>query len=316
MTLFLLALGLAVIMGFTTQRGSTCAYLAVREWVADHAPDRLLSLFETACWILAVTTVLSWWDWQVHWPADHPFALGTVMGGIVIGVGAYVNRACVIGTLAQIGNGHWHFCWTVVGYFVASWLWVMVNPYPLTSGSPAIVASHSPSPGFMWAYAPLSPLAMIYLLRWTWRHRLTRIVKPGSWPIHRATVIVGLTFSVVVVTYGPWSYTDWLSDLARGASGLRDPRLLLTLALGLGLLIGGATAKRLQWPYFNGRLSVRCAMGGALMGLGGAWVPGGNDSLLLVGLPCIRPSALIAILLMLMTLYICTRWEAPSSRTA
>ena len=38
-----------------------------------------------------------------------------------------------------------------------------------------------------------------------------------------------------------------------------------------------------------------CLIGGAMMGIGGAMIPGGNDGLVLVGLPFLMPYALASL---------------------
>jgi len=65
-------------------------------------------------------------------------------------------------------------------------------------------------------------------------------------------------------------------------------------AMFVGALYGGWTAGLWQhrWPSL---VSVaRCVCGGLLMGAGAALVPGGNDSLILFGLPLLGPNAWLA----------------------
>jgi toxin CptA len=47
----------------------------------------------------------------------------------------------------------------------------------------------------------------------------------------------------------------------------------------------------------------RCLAGGALMGVGSAMIPGGNDNLILVGLPMAMPYAWQAIAAMILAIW-------------
>ena len=68
------------------------------------------------------------------------------------------------------------------------------------------------------------------------------------------------------------------------------------VALLGGAVIGG---RRLAGrASLNLHRALLCLFGGALMGFGGSMVPGGNDNLILVGLPGLQPHAWVAIVAM------------------
>ena len=89
----------------------------------------------------------------------------------------------------------------------------------------------------------------------------------------------GITFVLLFVLDGAWTYTDALADLAQGHTGGTCSRAPLFGALQLG-------ATSLQ--------RARCLSGGALMGWASLMIPGGNDSLVLVAMPLLRPYAWVA----------------------
>ena len=72
--------------------------------------------------------------------------------------------------------------------------------------------------------------------------------------------------------------------------------MVLVLALFGGAVLGGLSTGRYSVvPITPSRLA-RCFAGGALMGVGSALIPGGNDGLVLMGLPMLFPFAWAAFL--------------------
>ena len=118
------------------------------------------------------------------------------------------------------------------------------------------------------------------------------------WSPHAATTVIGITFFFMFVLVGAWAYTDVLADLAHGMSGDLAARTLLVLALFAGAMLGGYTAGRWRnTPPSSAQLS-QCFAGGLLMGWGSLLIPGGNDGLILVGIPLLWPYAWVAFLAM------------------
>jgi toxin CptA len=86
-----------------------------------------------------------------------------------------------------------------------------------------------------------------------------------------------------------------LGVVAHGGTTSVWSTALLFTALLAGAMVGGRQA---QAPPARLRQALDCAGGGALMGFGASLIPGGNDNLILVGLPGLQPHALAAIAMM------------------
>ena len=67
-------------------------------------------------------------------------------------------------------------------------------------------------------------------------------------------------------------------------------------------MIGGSTAGRFRAARVTLFQSAKCFAGGALMGWGSLLIPGGNDGLILVGMPLLWPYAWAAFLTMCVTI--------------
>ena len=114
------------------------------------------------------------------------------------------------------------------------------------------------------------------------------------WSPHAATVVIGLTFVVMLLLVGAWAYTDVLAELARGMSMSVAARSLLFVALLVGAIFGGWTAGLLRAVRPSLAQVATCFVGGLLMGWGSLLLPGGNDGLILVGMPLAWPYAWLA----------------------
>ena len=127
------------------------------------------------------------------------------------------------------------------------------------------------------------------------------------WSPHVATTMIGISFAVAMAVQQNWTYSEILSDLAHGMTRGLFAKMLLGIALLVGATIGGATAGRFTIVKPNLPSLVRHLAGGALMGIGGLLIPGGNTGLALVGLPLLLPYAWLAFESICMTIYVALR---------
>jgi hypothetical protein len=71
-------------------------------------------------------------------------------------------------------------------------------------------------------------------------------------------------------------------------------RAALAVALFSGAAWGGWSAGKWRRVSPRPALLARCFVGGLMMGLGSLFIPGGNDGLILVGMPLLWPYAWVA----------------------
>jgi toxin CptA len=272
---------------------------AVDEVVNRRRASRFLALGEAALWVTGGLFVASHVGLLMRAPAGFALSAGSAVGGALLGAGALVNRACVFGTVARFGSGEWAYALTPLSFFLGC-----LTAAPLIGGAMP-VALTSPPPLFdlpLWTAGLILPV-----LAWRGYEAIVAVREmkfaAHIWSPHQATTVIGVTFVVTLLTVGGWAYTELLSELARrgGAMGAL-PRILLFFALLLGAVAGGWTSGRLRRPPPNLSAIVRCLGGGWLMGLGSLLTPGGNDGLVLVGIPLLYPHAWAAIAAMIATI--------------
>lgn len=318
-TAFAASLVLAGIMGFAIQRGATCSVLAVEEIIVERRTTRLQSLLLASAWVLAGLLLAHALGYSMGLPSGYRLGFNTVAGGALLGLGAWVNQSCVFGSIAKIGSGHWSYLATPFGYYLGCAAavspragWQAASPVPATL--PMAIS--------LLIALPLLATLLWLLMRAVWpggesgarpnghlHHLLSRRVwQPGA-----ATMVIGVTFLGTWLLVGAWSYTDLLSELAKGMPMDIIPRCLLFLALLGGAVAGGWSAGRLHRTAIPASKWIRCLAGGALMGLGSLLIPGGNDGLLLVGMPLLWSYAWSAVAAMGLTIGIAIvierRWQ-------
>jgi len=298
--LFVLAVLAASAMGFAIQRGGTCTVAAVEEVLSQRRAHRLAAMLEASLWVaggLAIAQLL-------HVAGSMPGGIAidgwSVAGGVLLGLGAWINGACAFGTVARLGSGEWAYVLTPVGFYVGC------LTAPLFARPAAAPTAASP---LLSAAMLLAPLFIVYAL---WRVRLAfanlrtadrvQQLRVRVWAPHAATIVIGATYVVTLLAAGRWAYTDVLADLATSMANAVGIGVALLLALFAGALLGGWTAARWRSGTPSSAQLVRCFAGGVLMGWGSLLIPGSNDGLILIGIPLLYPYAWLAFATMCVTI--------------
>jgi toxin CptA len=307
---YTLAAVCAGLMGFAIQRGATCTVAAVDEIVSRRRAGRLVAMVEAAVWVAGGLLIAR----ALHVLPAMPrgFAVGgvTVAGGALLGIGAYVNRACVFGAIARLGSGEWAYLATPAGFYAGCLtvdrVFAVARAQPLAHDSPVLAAS-------MWLVLPFALFALWRIVcpltafrprgvAPGLRARLREAFQARAWTPHAATTVIGITFVVMLLLVGAWAYTDALAELAHGMSTDLLGRTLLLVALFAGAVGGGLATGGLKPTTPTLAQVGRCFFGGVLMGWGSLLIPGSNDALILVGMPLLRPYAWVAFATMVATI--------------
>ena len=290
-----------ILMGFAIQRGATCTVAAVDELVDRRGTTRLVALVEASLWVAAGLLVANRLGWLMAVPSGFALDGWTVAGAALLGLGAFFNGACVFGAIARFGSGEWAYIATPVGFYLGCLtvdrLFAPSPPRALAAGSIVLSAPDA----VVWLVLALLAVRIAVPLI-AHRAAVRDLVGRHLWSPHTATTVIGLTFLVTFVLAGAWTYTDALTDLAHGMTHNVAARGLLLLCLLVGALIGGWTAGLFKHTRVSVAALARCVAGGMLMGWGSLLIPGGNDGLILVGMPLLWPYAWVAFATMCATI--------------
>jgi uncharacterized membrane protein YedE/YeeE len=302
----------ALLIGFAAHRASLCNVRAVSEIITAGSTLMLWSLVQAVLWMAALTGVLVLGLGVAPHAAVARTPIGWALaGGWLFGVGAAINGGCSLSTLHRLADGELSMLATLFGFAVGVSTWLAVQ----LTGWPAGL-SPVPSPWLRWP--DLAPWVLTLLLAWVlsrlrWFWQLSRRCGKASLrerllaPAYHLSVsaaVMGLAGGLLYATQGAWSYTNFFRiEVVHRLGNAEAPTVWHGILVG-GLLVGmvGSALQRgpLVWRAPDRQIAwVQHAGGGALMGAGTAMVPGGNDALLLSGLPALTSAAAGAYALML-----------------
>jgi len=290
-----IAVAVVALIGFAAQRGNTCAVAAVDEAFHLRRFHLLWSIIDVVVIVAGLYAAPHMAGLLTLAPQHAPVTWHAVLGGVLLGLGACINGACTVGTVARIGSGDFAFLATPVGifvgcgvasHFVRGWLpqVTLVSAATNHLALAVLVVSVVVVGIRIWRGADffLAPDKRERLLHRTWNPRI-------------ANSVIGASFIVLALVAGPWSYTDLLFRIARGDGSGTEFLILLSIALFVGAVIGGWLMRRWRVRHVEVAALVRSFLGGAVMGVGLCLVPGANDGLTLEQVPLLIQSAIVAI---------------------
>lgn len=298
-----LSLPLVGVMGYAAHRASLCTVRAVAEVMQEGRADLLLTFGKAALWAAAVAGVLmAVFDLPVPAVLAREPAGFAIAGGFLFGVGAAINGGCSLSTLTRLADGDRSMLLTLAAFCVGVAAWLA---FEATGQATTLTALASP-----WKSRPFwTPVAFAILIIWCCSEAFAlsgaatvreppRRREPPAFPLPLAAALLGICGGVLYGVEGAWSYTNFLRASVGQAWGPQaGPEafhgLLVLVLLGGMFLAARGRVTRSPRPALAEVWRARVA-GGALMGLGGALVPGGNDTLLLAAIPTFSLQAVLA----------------------
>ncbi|MFB3077690.1 MAG: YeeE/YedE thiosulfate transporter family protein [Lysobacterales bacterium] len=284
--LYILALLLAATVGIFAHRAGICTFAAVKELLDGKQPNMLLSFLKVILWVMAVMIAFKWIAPAiVQTPATWRLSISAIIGGLIFGIGVAVNRGCAISTLRDLADGRF----AIIGTFAGMYLGIAL--YRLAEASLSLPQPTASAP----ILNPAEPRALALLgllgvwILWevvTWFR--TRGVDSRSRQLALAAAFIGISNGILFAVVGAWMYTGLFrqhADFVFGNAEAPRPLLwLLFVSVLAGMVLSSVRTGKFR-AQFNATGLVRHLSGGLLMGVGAASIPGGNDVLMLHGIP-------------------------------
>lgn len=272
----------AFVMGYALNQGTTCAVLAARQVLEERRPTMLLGFGVAAAAAGLVWLPLSW-SGVIALTPDRAVTGGLIAGAVLLGAGAVLNRACLLGSISRIGDGRFSYLGLPVGLFLG---FVLAD---------AVRTQASPSrPNLLGHPSEVSMLVLIGFgvavwLGWAILRSLGDRAEDDRWSGRVAMTVLGVAGAFLFAAAPGWT----LVDAVRIAAPHGAMPLMAATALGLlmfALLCAGAVVSGMKRRSFVLRpprpvAFIRSLAGGTVMAVGASLIPGGNDSLLLAALP-------------------------------
>lgn len=289
------AVPLVAFLGYASHRASLCTVRAVADVMHGRRFDMLGGFVRAVLWAMVLTVPASYF-FPERFPvpvANGPLWTG-LLGGLLFGLGAALNRGCSFSTLQRLADGDWRMLASLGGFLGGSALWYRL---PLMKTEPAMseLALHS-TPWLVSLMVALMVWAILESFRlWRRRHSFKRLRHAQNFSPAMTAVILGLGGGLLYLGFGPWTYSNSLQASAGALVGERLLPSALQLALvpvllsGMFLSAWRRGAWRIRKPLQGWSANL---VGGTFMGLGGALIPGGNDTLLLRLIPSMTPHSL------------------------
>lgn len=288
---------LAGLIGFAAHRASLCTVRAVAEVMTSGRAWILVSFTKAAAWTALVAGITAF-----LLPASTPLVFERLphglglAGGFLFGVGAAINGGCSLSTLHRLADGDLSMLGTLSAFILGVLAWYALGVEATISTLkrlPSVWQSESSSTSVLLTVLML--FAIIELIH-LWRSTIVppplrqRLLAP-AYRLSTTAALLGIAGGLLYTLQGAWTYTNYLradtaSRLGAGPAPSLFHGLLLAALLG-GMLLSslqrGSFAVNRHWL----RHLPRRLAGGFLMGIGGALVPGGNDTLILAAIPAL-----------------------------
>lgn len=305
---------LVFFIGFAAHRASLCTVRAVMQWMEQRKSSLLVSFFYASLWASLATGLFVWAGIPISGrPVLSSDWFYSVAGGLLFGMGAAVNGGCSLSTLQRLADGEARMLTTLVFFVLGSFAVVWLQ---------TVTAVPMPHVESLWwsalSSSTRSALILVLLIWATWQltllWRCSDLPKrPQQWllaPRYRlslAAMVLGLCSGLLFLLEGAWTYTNYLRELGVfWVAGSPTPgwrRFILVACLFAGMVVSSAQRRQFVWRSARPLMGWRNILGGGLMGMGGALVPGGNDTVLLVLMPSLSLQALASFGSMLFGIY-------------
>ena len=302
--ILIICLVLAFVLGFAAHRASVCTVRAVAEIMHSRTVYMAASIIKAVFWIILVTLPFFWLA-QPAGPyfGGWQFTLTATLGGLLFGLGAAMNGGCAYSTMTRLMDGEGRMAAAVAGFAIGIFLFLRLAALnwlaPATPAPTRVDLLVAAAPFLLVGIAVLAIFEMVRL----WRSRppgssLNSLVLARQYRLSTAALVIGLAGAAIYLLFGSAGYSSTFEVVIEAALGAREwppaARWLILVAVLAGMLASTLQRGTFRPDWRPRRAWLRNIAGGMLMGLGVALAPGGNDALVLYGLPTLSPHALPA----------------------
>ncbi|WP_044621150.1 YeeE/YedE thiosulfate transporter family protein [Photobacterium gaetbulicola] len=281
------AIFLAMVLGYLAQRTGLCLVRAVHELIARR-PAFLLAILCCGFWYWLIVPFTGK-EWIPFLANRFDGTIHFLVGGILFGLGAALNKGCSISTISKLASGHYYMLATVVGWIIG-WLLLPVL-------TPAV--SYRPIEPI---YSPILPVLIPLLLV-----LFFSIIKttPERRKLLFGVMFFGITASILTLIEPRWSPSQLLKDISYSVYHQDTDnwpaleRYAVIAGLVTGMAIGARSRLSLRDFEFRLKQLLSHFFAGTVMGVGASLALGGNDSQLLITLPTFSPAGGVAVLFMI-----------------
>lgn len=305
---------LVLTAGFALQRGQICSVLAAKQIVETGSASRLAAFGYAIAWVVLLTVPLSYaFPGTVSLAPTYPLSITVLAFGALYGLGAFINGACLFGICSRSVSGSVEFLAAIPGIAIGSALAARWD-VPASLGPPR-ASMLQELPALAMTAVIAAAAVVIYLAinvaKGVRRSRMTRaeVLKASRWRSSFALSLIAVSMGVLFAVGMPASYTVLPKQAgaalinATGSVNLADAAIAAGYFVGalLSLYFGG----RFRFVMPTSQACLRCLAGGIVMSFAASAIPGGNDVMILHGIPGLAINAIAGYAVMMATLIAC-----------
>ncbi|PSU36038.1 YeeE/YedE thiosulfate transporter family protein [Photobacterium lutimaris] len=256
----------------------------VHELIARR-PAFLLAIVCCGFWYWLIVPITGK-DWVPFLANRFDGTVHFLLGGLLFGLGAALNKGCSISTISKLASGHFYMLATIFGW-IAGWL-LLPTLTPPISYLP-LDAIDTP------ILSILIPLLLMLFITTIQTSTERRMLMFG-------VMFFGVTASLLTLIEPQWSPSQLLKDLSyrfyhnNSGNWPALDRYFIITGLVAGMAFGSKNRLSLRAFQFRTKQLLAHLFAGIIMGLGASLALGGNDSQLLIALPAFSPSGAVATL--------------------
>ena len=289
---------LAFGFGYAVNQGGACLVVAAHELHKRQPPRMFVGFLAASAAAGLVAVPIAWTgilDAILVPSTSINFLL--LIGAITFGFGALINGTCLLGSLARLGNGEIRLLALPLGLAIGI-LAADHGRFGYDATWPSLISRPSVT-----GLVTLLALLAVLVLALVFVSMKSVLRTRQGWSFGASMIGLGITGGLLYALSPAWTFVDLIQ---RGLPLRMTPAGEVALTAVISSIAGALTASfrqgnlRLQLPTANGIL--QSFVGGTLMGIGIALIPGGNDGLILAAVPTLSPGGIVAYLLMTITI--------------
>ena len=311
--IYFLMFFLAFWAGFSVRRANLCMVRATLELISRKPPKTIFFVLQAMVVALSITIpALVFFPDKISIIPSYNISWYLFAGACLYGFGASINGSCALGTLNQLMNGKAEFIATVIGMVIGFFVFLHVKDLfgfhrlNVVNTNDNHIFILIPLMFLVWG---ISLFQIKKFLNENEDSKLQKLKKYMTSPIARD--FVGITIfgfcsgTLFLILGSPWDYTQFIQFVETNIfeTSMIDaaiiPISITTIALITGICGASILSKDFKFDRGNPIEYLIKACAGILMGFSVGLIPGGNDTLILYGVPGLAFHAPVALLIMM-----------------
>jgi toxin CptA len=288
-------------MGFYVKLGNTCLVASTNELIKHKNPSKFFEIINSWLWVILLITTLQLSIGFTMETKSFEISWMTFVGGFLLGLGAYINKACAVGTISRIGDGNFNYLFTPIGMMISVFTFYHLpieSPKQINVDS---IVNRYPVYSFVFSLIAIIVLFIYFFSR-------NKNLKFPQKILGAPTSIISICFVLLLLMNTHWSYTQVISDISKNSLDNKTENLILFCLFFIAVIAAGFYLKSFKPTSIKIKTILHCFFGGAIIGWGSQLIIGSHDSITLYGFPLLLASAVIAMLINLATLAACIKF--------